>query len=691
MKTFEKKEPSFGSPSEDNVPITTYQVSSKKRRLFFNSNKHPIVSYWFTLIFLALIGISLLETEFVLYTSSGAGNIYSIFPMPRPDIMLAMIIIACITGILYFLFSGFKPMLCLLTAWIVYLFTSAMFAHFSDFALDAVIGGHSSTYISGLIAVAAFVILFFFGKKIHFLLACASVAGFVFVFLHQNQNQNEFEINKIADTSTNSNEQSKFINIMLPSLPSYGYISGLSDVEANKIYRDQLRAIMLGFYAQYGFKLFPNAYVSDTSPTVNIANTLNLNVPEDRYSNLTSQPTQNNHWQFKKRNNFIASLAGSQLADKLKSNGYSISAYQSQGLRLCGPNSAVDVSRCVTRIVNPLNIEHLDYSTFDKAIISLAQWIENAGWFDYSAKVVYNRLVKFYNADKTPIIGTSYKNLHVINSLQMLDIALNDITSDKGKNAYFIVVDMPSDLYAYDDMCKLKDPNEWNVKYNQQWVPKNRLNEKRSAYFRQTMCLYGKLSQFMHQLQESGIYDNATIIIQGVSGMDDMIGTKDIALYTSFLNGQTTDVAITSPDSRKFTINKSICSVPDIVNQAITQQKCLDFNGDTSSKTTKRTIKEKLDAIIYNNDTAQASYQKYIEWFTTWKKNNPEHITPDSIEMSKPITLENNDNQIVRKQPKMLPLEEKNIGKSKVMSGQINITPETKYESLSEMSREPVE
>ena len=39
----------------------------------------------------------------------------------------------------------------------------------------------------------------------------------------------------------------------------------------------------------------------------------------------------------------------------------------------------------------------------------------------------------------------------------------------------------------------------------------------------------------------------------------------------------------------------------------------------------------------------------------------------------------------------MMPLEEKTISKNKVMSGQIKDTPEAKVESLSEMSREPIE
>lgn len=687
MNVSDRKEPSFTTHEGLTAP---YEIKPSKRIHRSSGKKHPIMNYWLNFIFLTVIGFCLLGTNFILYASSGAGNIFSSFPMLRPDIIISIVIIALVITLIYFLLSGFTLMLCILTSGIVYMFSTAMFTQFSDFSTNSVISGHSSTYISLAIAIISFVILFFTNKKIRFLLACTAATFFVVITTSQNTTINKFRTEQLAANKAPENGHSKFINIMIPGLPSYSYITTLSDENVNRIYRDQLRSIMLGFYAQYGFKLFPNAYVPDSYSVINAADTLNMSVPNDKYANIKSSLKEDTHWQFKTPNVFTASLANSKLISSLKSKGYNINAYQSQGLKLCDTNNPNDISRCVTRIATPVNFEHPSYSPMDKAGILLSQWLESTGWFNYSAKIIYNRLSKFIDIDQTPVISTSYKGLYVIDSLQTLDVALNDIINDKGNQAYFIMLDIPSDTFVYDEMCKLKDIGEWRVKYNQPWVPKTKLTEKRSAYLRQTMCLYGKLSQFMQNLQTNNFLADSTVIIQGISGMNDMIGLDDITLYTSFLNSKITSVAIKSPNNRKFTINKSICATPDIINQIITEQKCVDFNGDTSSKTTKKTIRDILEAIAYNNDIAQQSYQKYIEWLKSWNQANYQSISSDNeINTSSPNT--DSDDEIIHKEPQMLPLEEKSIGTSKVMSGQVNVEPEAQVKSLSEMSREPVE
>ena len=702
MNTTERKEPSFSNHGEISGPITSYRLSSNPRPPKSRVKKHPALNYWLNLIFFMIIGISLLGIDFVLYSSSGAGNIFSSFPMPRPDILVSMVIIASVTGVIYFLLSGFTFTLSLLTAGIIYLFSTAMFSQFSDYRTLPVLFGLSSTYISLIVCAICFILLLWGKKKIRFLFACLAAGIFCYVSMQQNSSQPEFSINQTETTSHNENDNNiAFVNIMLPGLPSYSYISSLSDEQSNKVYRDQLRSIMLGFYAQYGFKLFPNAYVNDYNPYLNAANSLNFAIPADKYANIQSQIQKDSHWNFKTRNDYEVNLANAEMIDTLKSQGYQINAYQSHGINLCRKNDENNVSRCVTQISNPNTFNTNQYSMFEKAGIILVQWLESTGWFEKSAPVIYNRLSKFFASDKIPLIGTSYNGLYVINSMQTLDLAMQDIITNKGKQAYFVFVDLPAETFIYDDMCNLKPTEEWTVKYGQPWTKKAFSMEKRSAQFRQTMCLYGKLSQLMQNMQTAGLFANSTIIIQGLSGMDDMLGMSDIAQADAFLNGKTTNIAVSTPDNRKFTINKSICAAPDIINQTINNQKCIEFNGENPSKSTKDTILEKMESIVYNNDTAQKSYQQYIEWFKAWKQNNyPNLATQPSEPELQPIEDADstdgepqplNDDEIIHKEPKMLPLEEKNIGKSKVMSGQINVAPEAKVESLSEMSREPVE
>ena len=505
--------------------------------------------------------------------------------------------------------------------------------------------------------------------------------------LHQNYEKPEFEIEENAGASTSSEKGKKFINIMLPNAPAYGYIAGLEDNEAGKIYRDQLSSVMLGFYAKFGFKLFPNAYVGGRNPYVNAADSLNYAVPENDLENLQTQVMKDSYWQFKKRSDFEAYLKNSAMIDRLKNDGYAISAYQSHGINLCRKNNQNNVFRCVTKITNPAILDSPLYSVFDRTEILIAQWLESTNWFEYLGETLYNRLKTFYNPDITPIAGMSYKNIYAVNSLKTLDLVMKHIEQDRGDNAYFVFLDMPSDIFVYDDMCKLKSINSWLPKNNQLWVGRNRVIEKRNAYFRQTMCLFGKLSQFMQNLQKSGELANATIVIQGLNGMDDLLGDKDATLVKNFLNGQMATAAVYVPEQHRFTINKSVCSIPDIINQQFNGKKCEEFKGVSSSKTTKQAIRDHLNSVAYTNTSAQQAYQKYVDWFRMWNQNNFQSLAnlPEKATGLPPEEI-----VIKHSADELPPLEEKKLDNLHMMKGEIKVAPETKVESLSKMSREPV-
>lgn len=695
MNYFDRKEPSFGSEQDQNTshhepeqkaaaqPVSPAPKKYKRRKV----KKHTLLYYWLNLIFFTVIGFSLLGIDFVLYASSGAGNVFSAFPMMRPDVMSSLIVIGSVTAVIYFCLSGFTIMLCLLTAGIMYMFSTAMFNQFANFSSATLTTGHSSSYIALSLALVTFALLFFSNKKIRFFFACAAGFAFSAVLMHQNYDKPKFNIVENPADATASEKGKKFINIMLPNAPAYGYIAGLEDSEAGKVYRDQLSSVMLGFYAKHGFKLFPNAYVSGRNPYINAADSLNFKVPENDLDNLQTQVMKDSYWQFKNRSDFEAYLKNSQMLDNYKEQGYAVSAYQSHGINLCRKNNQNNVYRCVTKITNPVTLDTPLYSVFDRSGVLLAQWLESSGWFEYLGETLYNRLKSFFNPDVTPIAGMSYKNLYAVDSLQTLDLVMQHIASDRGDNAYFVFLDMPSDVFVYDDMCKLKSVSSWLPKNNQPWVGRNRVIEKRNAYFRQTMCLYGKLSQFMENLQKSGDLENSTIVIQGVSGMDDLLGDKDATLVKNFLNGQMATVAIHTPENRRFTINKSVCSIPDILNQQFNGDKCEEFKGVSSSKTTKQSIRDRLNAVAYTNNSAQQAYQKYTDWLRMWKQNNFQSLAnlPEKATGLPPeeIVIRNSENG-------MPPLEEKQLEAQPIMKEEVKVAPEAQVGSLAEISREPV-
>ena len=687
MDQYERKEPGFYDEYEQNAD----EGAPKARRHFYtrSTDKHKsyqLTAYWTNLLMFFLIGFSFLGIDFILYAASGAGNIYDTFPILRKEILLILGLIALILGVIYFCISGFSTMLCLLTAGIVYMFSTAMFNHFANFNSVAEATGHSEAYISLVLAAIAFILLAFSNKKVRFFFACASVFSFGAVLCHQNIDKPEFNVNEtpMPASATNRADNRKIINIMMPNLPSYGYIASLSDDFANKVYREQLRSIMLGFYAQYGFKIFPNAYVSKHNPYINAADSMNMKVPNNQYDNLQLQVMKDSYWQFKNRNDFEAYLKNSRLIDKLTNEGFTVNAYQSHGVNLCRKDNKNNVARCVTRITNPAAMKS---DLFENAGVLLAQWLENTGWFKHTAEFIYRRLERFYDPKTTPILGMSYNGLAALDTLKTLDLVAEDIDKDQGRQAYFVFLDMPSELFIYDEMCRLMPSDSWLPKNNKIWVARRiDVMEKREAYMHQSMCVYGKLSEFLQNLKNKGYLNNAVVILQGLNGMDDMFGDRDDSLVTSFLNGLMTDVAIYDSNSKKFSINKTICAIPDIIGNYFGGEKCTEFEGISSAKSTKQSIRRHLAKISYTNDIAKKSYLRYKEWMKAWNEINYKSF----IGLPKKSTVK--EDEIVIRHPQMQPLEEANIKQQKMMSGQVEVAPEAATQPLSEVAqKEPID
>lgn len=681
MNYFEHKEPVFDH-SDDNSAERELTITSiidnqpkkaiKKRKKRLSS----FASYWLNLIFLFAIGFSLLGIDFILHNATAGGSIFASFPVLRSEIMLSLTIIAVLCGIIYFCLSGFTILLCILTGGIAYLSFYAFLNQFADFSTLTTLG-YSSVYIAGAGALLVFSLLFFSNTKFRFLLAIIILAVFGFVFHKCNHSLPESSVEIYQNATASAPTKQKIVNIMLPSLPSYALLSTLDDQNTNKFYRDQLLSIMMGFYAKYNFKLYTNAFTKSGNPYLNAADSLNMSLPEDIYANLQNKLIKTNRWNFGQHNNFDIYMQNYKLLDLLKEQGYNINAYQSSGINLCQKNNQNVVNRCTTQNTFPSFQKHQNtLSTLEQSAILLINWLESTRWMDWLAKPIYQSINHIFSADNIPTIGNSYKKISVINSIQTLNTLFADISKDEGNNAYFVLLDF-SDMFLFDDMCQLKDISSWQVKNNHQWAKQNNTMEKRSAYFQQAMCLYGKLSQFMQNLQNIGALNNTVVIIQGLNGIDDL--HEDEALLTSFLNTQMSPLAIYTPENKSFSINKSICPSPSIIKQLFTKEKCIDFEGTNIAKSTRNNIIQHINSVSYTSDKIQNYYREYSKWLRSWNEKNFQSAASSSVSANTPEP----EPEIIRPKAQLIPLEEKTITTQKVTQKTITSTPETKVESIS--------
>lgn len=68
------------------------------------------------------------------------------------------------------------------------------------------------------------------------------------------------------------------------------------------------------------------------------------------------------------------------------------------------------------------------------------------------------------------------------------------------------------------------------------WIINKNLYNKRTAYLDQTACLFGKLEQFMDYLKKSGVLDKSVVVIQGLSGADDLKNVTERQFIPDFKN-----------------------------------------------------------------------------------------------------------------------------------------------------------
>lgn len=701
-------------------PAGRFAQNPKRKR---KKTNHAFLNYLFNLAACCLITISLLGINFVLFASSGSINVFSGSSL-RPEIFYTLIGLSAVVVLVYFLLSFLSIIIYLLTALTTGLFTYSMVHQFANFNTGDGSGG-SETFGAVAAGVIVFAILTFTPKRFKALLVMVAVFCFGAVLVNQNRPASEFliEPDMPAALAAANEEGEKTVTLMIANAPSYNYLAGLGKTDAAEIYKNRLMEIMLGFYAKNGFRLYPNAYVTHNNQFVNAARNLNYAAGEE-VSFLQTQVLKEGYWQFKNREEFEAYLKDNAVYDDLKEKGYKISAYQSHGINLCDKDNAVAVDRCVTKVNFPLNIDGVNLPTGDKIQVLLVQWLESTGLFSHEGmmETVYGWLKPFFNPSRSPLIGVSYKNLYVVNSFENLNLLISDIAEDKGRHAYFVYLDLPADMYIYDDMCRLLPVSQWLPKYNQPWVDNQSLLEKRNAYLKQTMCLFGQLEKTLQAIRRLPDGDKVTFIIEGLSGMDDLVGSDNESLSDRFRNAQMVTLAIRPPASKRFVINQSICPVEEILNNQLANgPKCEEFGRTTLSKSTKKIIKEALSGVRFNNAVAQKSLQEFNSWYKQWSKVNyqapkslpltktnpllpptaqpvgntppapqPAELTPPSA----PETTAQTDAQPVgapiAADPSLPPLEEKNLAAPKIMDKEVAVGAEAAVAPLSTVSGEAV-
>lgn len=622
------------------------------RRFSFYKDRKPrsFLEYFIDWLVKGLFISFIISINFVLFASSANYSLVAEGFGVVPNILIP---ITCIFGVslgLMFLISFSEFLENLLVSLVVGIFVFATINQFMilssesflysllydtvspDFAMNFI--NNSDVLVAVCAFVLTFILLLMFSKKIAILatfcvavIFCAIVAD---EYINQRQKNEFLTVYSKSTPISEEDEGNKFVYIMLPNATSYRH---LIDLEEEGIATEEVQKTkdtILGFLANNNFMLFANAYIENDDPYMNIVDQFNILSNKKNEENILNMVEFEGIMKFKNRNDKHVFLEGNELFDKFKNANYKINVYQSRGIEFCRSNNKVVVDKCVEKQNRPFNFDSMKLSEASKTKLLLLQWVHSTKLFK-DLSFLYHICGLIVNPDKIGMVGISYDNLEVINSIKTFDVILNDMLKEQNNTTYFALVDMPGEMYVYDENCNIKPSHDWLSKENLPWVKTPNLSSRRKAYMEQTRCLYGKLQNFMDKLKSSDIDDKTVVIIQGISGFDKNVDTKNF--ISDFYTNQAVTMAIREPKKKDFHIDYNICPVSSfLIKYLYGKNPCKSMDLSQSYK--DEMVRDSYKSIIKDKDINDAKVN-FSTWYSKWSitpKNGHINLNPKQEE-----------------------------------------------------------
>lgn len=679
-------------------------------------SKRDFSVYLFDWLVKGLLIALLFAIDFALFASAGNFEVFSSgFSLSSPVLFVfsGLFIIALL---LMFLFSFSSFMQNMLTAIFIGVFAAIVLNQFALFdkysflaywiepylGADIAMKFMTNSHLVASIAVGVISFIFFAMTEKRNIAYFTGILMVVFagIMLDEYLNRNDHKEFKVVydNNISPSKDGKKFIYIMMPNAGSISYLEDMKEINSDKEQVQKTMDIMLGFFAKNNFSLYPNAYVKEEDAFMNMVKSFNSLNNEEPKNLLASSVSLSGYWSFKNLNDEYIYMNQNQLYDVFKKAKYKISAYKSRGTDTCSKNGYEYVDRCVEKINTPIGFDDMNMSSLDKTQILVAEWLESMGLFN-NLSSVYTMLKAVTNPDTLPMVGVKYNNLYVVDSPKTLEVAAKDIAKDKGNQAYFIFMDLPSNMFVYNEYCQVENASKWLNMDSQPWVLNKNLIGKRGAYLNQTACLYGKLEQFLMILQKEELIDKSVIVIQGLSGVDDLRNVNEKGFIPVFKNKKLVTMAIRDPLKKQFAIESDVCYAPDILNQYLFKKgMCKEMDNLGLHIGAKKELKGMLNRFNIDNEMTEKATKAFDVWYDDWVKVNDRPINVSSglitilplpaPEAEIPAEVKVNP-EVVEEQPettndKVEPMEEVSIGEAKITGKLVKETAETPVQSLGE-------
>ena len=694
--------------------------------------------YLWDLLIKTIITSLLLGADFLIFAGAGSYDMFGNSILLNTEVWCILLGIVIFSFVLMYILSFFDFLQNLAISAIMFYLTLAFFHQYAAFDEGSILSSMAANYISQdlgillsnvshiVIAVGLSILLFVFltfatRTKNFVLLVLLLLLNISIVYVQKvdPREHRKFEYTKEEVVMAHANPKKQFIYIGMPNMVSYAYLSELksqfpkNSPDVKEI--DKTQDIMLGFYADNDFMLYPQAYTEKEDAAQNFAKVLNANnnKPEKEY--LLQKIYPESLWHFNYLNNKSTYLKESKIYDTFLKSKFSINAYQNDGIELCKINNDYAVSYCVEKNSLPIDFDNMKISTWDKTSMLAAQWLQSTGLFD-NLSYIYKGLHPFMNVDDMPLVGKSLADADIKNSLDVLDLLKQDLQKADGHTAYFVDLNMPGQGFIYDEYCHIRPMSEWQTNQNYAWSKDINTSQKRQAYLKQVQCIYGSLQKFINELKANKLDKETVIVLQGLSGMNGMFApNEDEVPANKFMNQKFVDTAIKDPLKKGFKLKNEVCTTSEVLEQYLyRKEKCQEELNINIADKEKQAFLEKRHQFSISEDEVKKAQDSFAKWYQTWEAQQPKNVakalekssekqvkaektmpastekdkkTEDVKEKTEEKATEAQDKEekaVKEEAPKDVVGEEatKEVGKTKVMDKPLNEEPEQATQPL---------
>ena len=561
--------------------------------------------------------------------------------------------------ILFFSFS--KMAQNIICAVFTMIFVAMFFYQFAEFNPDVFIekwlekkakwltfiGIVPSCWLVGLVLGAIIYFAFKYSMVILFVVLVLTIGTFLGIRKNEvlKSVDNEYKVVKEMPANVGGKRDTNIVYFRVPKFPSYQFLSSIRDANFR-----ELRNMMIGFFATNEFEIYPNAFVENMDTMGNIVDIYN----QVDYTSTTSKNRGYsefiNDWNFIHGGLNFAGLDDNNLYSYLTDKGYGVSTYSMPGFNICMTGGKLNTDRCVIKGYKTVpwydkeaSLEKNIYTLLSELTLNL----KRKGLKGTAKALANSSSIKGYR------VNSENRRVSIEGAPRLFDLVAEQVNKDKIGQVYMVYVDLPSDIYIYDEFCNVKPRKDW-VALKDNSLYSGGIDEKRKAYSDQAKCLIGKMQEFIDEIKVNGKLDRTDVIVQGVSSIREL-GGMVAGKYGNFVKDNLVSLGIRKSKKTKFLINANVCLASDFTKTLIRfQDYCYTIDNMKMGQTDTFNLKKNLinNSVIRGGKITSIAVN-YRDWYQDFKNN--------SVDYQKKIVRKRAkiDEQLKKEQEQAQKLEEK--------------------------------